>query len=156
MEPTRQKVIGSRSPKRKMPGRGRSPRRDVRPTENAVAMIDLDPREVEPRLEAKDELHHVPLIDKERYTSIGTTMAADDTKLIHQALKKNVDLFAWTASEVPGVNPEVITHRLSVYKEARPITQKKRNHGEEKRLAVRAETEKLLTARFILEAWYTT
>jgi len=50
-------------------------------------------------------------------------------------LKKNVDLFAWTAVEVPGVNPEVITHRLSVYKEARLVAQKKRNHGEEKRIA---------------------
>ena len=87
---------------------------------------------MEPRLEAKDELRHVSIIDEERYTSIGTTMAAVDAELIHQALKKNVDLFAWTAAEVPGVNPEVITYRLSVYKEARPVAQKKINHGEKK------------------------
>jgi len=84
-------------------------------------MVDLDLREVEPRLEAKDELCHVPLIDKERYTSIGTTMAVADAELIHQALKRNVDLFAWTAIDVPRVNPEIITHRLSVYKEARLV-----------------------------------
>jgi len=57
-------------------------------------MIDLDPREVEPRLEAKDELRHDPLIDEEHYTSIGTTMVVADAELIHQALRKNVDLFA--------------------------------------------------------------
>ena len=67
-----------------------------------------------------------------------------------------MDLFAWTAADVPGVNPEVITHRLSVYKEARPVAQKKRNHGEEKRLATRAEAEKLLKAGFIREARYST
>jgi len=56
-------------------------------------MVDLDPREVEPRLEAKEELRHVPLVDEEHYVSIGMAMAATDAKLIHQALKKNVDLF---------------------------------------------------------------
>jgi len=119
-------------------------------------MIDLDPREVEPRLETKDELRHVPLIDEERYTSIDTTTVVADAELIHQALKKNVDLFAWTAAEVLGVNPEVITHRFSVYKEARPVAQKKRNHGEENRLAARAEVDKLLKVGFIPEARYTT
>jgi len=119
-------------------------------------MVDLDLREVEPRLEAKDELRHAALIDEKRYTSIGTTMAAADGELIHRTLKKNVDLFAWTAADVPSVNPEIISHRLSVYKEARPVAQKKRNHGEDKRLAARAEAEKLLKVGFICEARYST
>jgi len=55
-----------------------------------------------------------------------------------------------------GVSPEVITHRLSVYKEARPIAQKKRKLGDQKRGAARAEDEKLLKAGFIQEAQYTT
>ena len=135
-----------------MPGRGRSPRRHTLPANHAIAMVDLDPREVEPRLEAKEELRRVALIDEERYTSIGTTMAAADAKLIHQALRRNVDLFAWTVADVPGVNPEIITHRLSVYKEARPVAQKKRNHSEDKRLAARSEAKKLLKAGFIREA----
>ena len=83
VESTRQKVIDNHSPRHKMSGRGRSPRRHARPTEHAVAMIDLDQREVEPRLEEKDELRHVPLMDEERYMSVGTTMAAADVELIH-------------------------------------------------------------------------
>jgi len=47
VEPTRQKVVDSHSPRRKMTGRGRSPRRHVRLTEHAVAMIDLDPPEID-------------------------------------------------------------------------------------------------------------
>jgi len=46
-------------------------------------MVDLDQREIEPRLEAKDELRHVPLIDEERYTSISMAMADADAELIH-------------------------------------------------------------------------
>jgi len=69
---------------------------------NVVAMADLDPREVEPRLEAKDELHRAALNGKERYTSIGTAMAVVDTEFIHLTLKKNADLFAWMTTDVPG------------------------------------------------------
>jgi len=119
-------------------------------------MIDLDPREVEQRLEAKDELRRTPLIDEERYRSIDTSMMAADADLIHQTLKKNMELFAWLAVDVLGINPEVITQQLSVYKEAFPVSQKKINLGEEKRLEARAEAEKLLKAGFIREARYST
>ena len=71
-------------------------------------------------------------------------------------LKKNADLFAWTTADVLGVHPDIITHRLSVYKEARPVAQKKRNYGEDKRLAARIEAEKLLKVGFIAEARYST
>jgi len=76
-------------------------------------------------------------------------MAAADAELIHRTLKKNVDPFAWTTADI---NPEIISHRLSVYKEVRPVAQKKRNHGEDKRLVARAEAEKLLKVGFIREA----
>jgi len=58
------------------------------------------------------ELRHVSLIDGERYTSIVTAMATVDAELIHQALKKNAELFAWTTTDSSA--------------------QKKRNHGKEK------------------------
>ena len=79
-------------------------------------------------------------------------MATADADFVHQTLKRNVDLFAWTTADVPGVHPDIITHRLSVYKEACPVAQKKRNHEEDKRLAARSEAEKLLKADFIAEA----
>jgi len=38
------------------------------------------------------------------------------------------------------VSPDIITHRLSIYKEVRSVAQKKQNMGEEKRDATREET----------------
>jgi len=52
---------------------------------------------------------------------MGTSLKQDDREAIGKALMKNADLFAWTAANMPEVKPDVITHRLSVYKEARPI-----------------------------------
>ena len=57
---------------------------------------------------------------------------------------------------MPSVSPDIITHRLLVFKEARPITQKKRDYSDDKCLATKAETEKLLSAGFKCEARYTT
>jgi len=55
-----------------------------------------------------------------------------------------------------GIDPRVTFHRLSVYTEAKPIAQKRRKMGGEKREATKAEVHKLLLACFITEATYAT
>jgi len=57
---------------------------------------------------------------------------------------------------MPGIDPRIMTHRLSVCKEAKPVAQKKRRLGEEKRKAAMEEVQKLLNAGFIREIQYTT
>jgi len=44
----------------------------------------------------------------------------------------NVDLFAWMANGMLGVNLNVISHKLSIYKEVRLVFQKKRKFEDEK------------------------
>ncbi|XP_068484963.1 uncharacterized protein [Phaseolus vulgaris] len=142
---------------RKSSRKDRSPRKDQpREAQPTVALVDLDPRATEERLEAREELRRVPLLDEEHSTAVGTVLAAAEAEVMHAALKKNVDMFAWTPADMPGVSPDVITHRLSIFKEARPISQKKRDLGDEKRLAAKEEAGKLLSAGFIREARYTT
>jgi len=67
-----------------------------------------------------------------------------------------IDLFAWSAVDLPRVDPQVVVHKLSIYKEARYVSQKKRKLGEERRLAAKVEAEKLLKVDFIEEAHCTT
>lgn len=55
-----------------------------------------------------------------------------------------------------GGEPRYHDHKISVFKEAHPIVQKKRIHGDEKRLASKEETKKLLAPGSIREARYTT
>jgi len=50
----------------------------------------------------------------------------------------------------------VASHKLSIYKEARYVSQKKRKLGEERWLAAKVEADKLLNTGFIEEAQYTT
>ena len=48
-----------------------------------------------------------------------------------------------------------MSHKLAIFKEARPVAQKKRKMGEERRRAVEEEVEKLVGAGFIKEIKYT-
>jgi len=145
------------SPKKKSSWMDRSPR-EARPmsVEPTFALVELDPRATEDRLEAREELQRVPLLDEERNTAIGIAMATAETEILHVTLKKNVNLFAWTPSDMPGVSPHIITHRLSVFKEVRPVAQKNRDYGDDKRLTAKAKAEKLLSAGFIRKARDTT
>nr|KYP37331.1 Transposon Ty3-I Gag-Pol polyprotein [Cajanus cajan] len=60
------------------------------------------------------------------------------------------------ASDMPGIDPNFLCHRLTVCRDARPVAQKKRKMGDEKRKAAKAEVKKLLQAKFIREVTYTT
>nr|KYP54847.1 Transposon Ty3-G Gag-Pol polyprotein [Cajanus cajan] len=57
---------------------------------------------------------------------------------------------------MPGIDADFICHRLAIHKEAKPVAQRKRKVGGERREAVIAETQKLLNAGFIREVRYTT
>lgn len=61
----------------------------------------------------------------------------------------NSDLFAWVASDMPVIPPEVMFHKLSAFRDAIPIAQKKTRLGEEKRLAVDKEVQKLLDGQLL-------
>ncbi|XP_014506403.1 uncharacterized protein LOC106766164 [Vigna radiata var. radiata] len=57
---------------------------------------------------------------------------------------------------MPGIHPDIISHKLSLVRDARPVSQRKRRLGNEKRKAVDDEVAKLLEAGFIREVKYTT
>nr|KYP31642.1 Transposon Ty3-I Gag-Pol polyprotein [Cajanus cajan] len=65
-------------------------------------------------------------------------------------------MFAWTPSDMPGIDPNFMCHRLSICPTAKPIAQRKRKMGTERKIAVESEVAKLLQACFIREIHYTT
>ncbi|RDX98137.1 hypothetical protein CR513_18988, partial [Mucuna pruriens] len=71
-----------------------------------------------------------------------------------RCLQQNSDVFAWVPEDMPGIDPKFMNHRLSIADGAQPVVQKKRKQGEEKRRAIREETDKLLKAGFIREVRY--
>ena len=71
-------------------------------------------------------------------------------------LCRNKDLFAWKVADIPGIDPDVISHKLSVCQGAKLVAKKRRKLGEERRKATIEEIEKLMQVGFVQEAQYTT
>ena len=69
-------------------------------------------------------------------------------------LRKNVDVFAWSAYEAPGVDPSFICHHLNVNPSITPKIQPPRRLSKEHTKVVRNEVTKLKQAGAIKEVFY--
>ncbi|GAU10716.1 hypothetical protein TSUD_425150, partial [Trifolium subterraneum] len=90
----------------------------------------------------------------------GVKIGADLPDLVKRQLKaclrENAELFAWSAAEMPGIDPEVACHQLTIDPRASAVVQRRRKQSPEKAEAARKAVKDLLEANFIAEAQYTT
>ena len=63
---------------------------------------------------AEETLKIKIFLDVDRYFQVGVSLNNDDKVEMLLFLVQNVDVFAWSPYEVPGVDPEFIVHRLNV------------------------------------------
>jgi hypothetical protein len=70
---------------------------------------------------------------------IGTEANQQDQAELLNFLDKNSDVFAWSTSDLVGVNRDVIEHRLQVSPNAKPKKQKLHKMVDEKIQAAKAE-----------------
>ena len=69
-------------------------------------------------------------------------------------LIQNVDVFAWSPFEVPGVDLEFIVYKLNMDPSFPPKKQKSRRSAKEHMEAVRSEVQRLREAGAIREAFF--
>ena len=101
------------------------------------------------------ELEKVKILpDADRYFQVGSSMKEGDKIKMLLFLIQNMDVFAWSPYEVPGVDLEVIVHKLNVDPSFPPKKQKPRRSAKEHGEAVRSEVRRLREARAIREAFF--
>jgi len=89
-----------------------------RPPSSQIALSsdDLDPRVGQDvRLELVEETTLVELPNG-RFIKLGTGLESEHRDIITPTLVSNTDLFAWSVGDLPGVDPQVASHKLSIYK----------------------------------------
>ena len=69
----------------------------------------------EEKEEDKVALETVELVEGEtaKTTRIGTTLSPEIRTRLVQFLKENLDVFAWSHEDMPGISPKVIQHKLN-------------------------------------------
>jgi len=64
---------------------------------------------------------------------IESMIDAEGERAIGQVLTANATLFAWMVVDITRANPRIVSHRLSIFKRAKLISQKKRKLGKDRR-----------------------
>ena len=92
--------------------------------------------------------------DPERFFQVGAKLPLQEKERLLEFLRENVDGFAWSPYEAPGVDPNFICHRLnvnpSVILKRQPPQRPSKEHAE----VVRSEVAKLTQAGAIIEVFY--
>ncbi|XP_058784827.1 uncharacterized protein LOC131659686 [Vicia villosa] len=148
------------------------PREDQHQTTN-VSSVDLDARFAEEEQKTGEESRSksphpfrpvpdgdfelVPLGENpDKAVKIGKGIPDLPRKQLIACLRANADLFAWSAAEMPGLDPEVACHHLSINPAAKAVVQRRRRQSPEKAEAAEKAVKDLLEANFISEAKYST
>ena len=85
---------------------------------------------------------------------MGTLASLPIRRALAAFLRMNLDVFAWSHEDMPGIDPSVIVYRLNVNLAYSPIRQKKRVFAQNQDKAIAEEVRKLLEAGFIREVYY--
>jgi len=70
--------------------------------------------------------------DEDRTIKISCNLTVNLEQMLIQLLQDNKDLFAWTATYMPGIDPDFCCHHLNIYPGTKPVAQKKRKMRLEK------------------------
>ena len=94
--------------------------------------------------------------DKEptKVLKLGKNLSNELREAISTFLKENLDVFAWKHSDMEGINPVVMCHRLYLDSDKKPIRQKQHAMDVEQYQALKDEGDKLFACDFIKESYY--
>ena len=111
--------------------------------------------EVNTRPEPSEELEPIQLDDHPKHLAyVGSKLVEDLRSPLIFFLKQNRDVFAWKQEDMGGIDPVIITHRLSVSPSFKPVKKKVRSFALERQKAINEEVGKLLQAGAIREVEY--
>ncbi|XP_072062132.1 uncharacterized protein [Arachis hypogaea] len=123
-----------------------------------IFLADLDARQDgQPRPEPEGDMEKLQIRPtKEEYIFINRNLPYDLKEELFQLLKQNKDLFAFTPADMPGIHPDLMSHRLAVDPKAKPVAQRRRKMSPDRAAEVKRQVKALLEANFIRELPYTT
>ena len=134
-------------------------RRDTYNVSQLPARADLPGAELDPRPTTDQgprpigELKEVEILPG-RKMKIGADLDPTTEAALHHMLRTNMMSFAWSARDMPGINPDILCHRLNINPQIKPRIQRRRRLNDEKAQAASEEIRKLREVGHIREIQY--
>ena len=101
-----------------------------------------------------DPLESICLDGPDKSTYVSSLLSGAEKEQIQQVLLHNMDVFAWTQSDMTGICPIHASHKMNVIPSARRVRQKVRCFHLDRHQVIQAEVDNLLKEKFIKEIKY--
>ena len=92
--------------------------------------------------------------DQEKFFQVESQLPPQERQKLIEFLRKNVDVFTWSAYKAPGVDPSFICHYLNVNPSVTPKKQPLRRSSKKHSDAVKDKVTRLKQAGAIKEVFY--
>ena len=74
-------------------------------------------------LVAMDPLEKVILDEAKKFTYASSLLSEEEREQLQLMLLNNMDVFAWSHSDMAGINSAVASHKLKIIPAAKPVRQ---------------------------------
>src|SRR4051812_47825937 len=82
---------------------------------------------------------------------VGEGLSPSEREDLIKLIREYIDVLAWNYEDMPGLDPQVATHRLNIDPEKKPFKQPQRRFRPAMMEAIEAEVKKLIDSGFIRE-----
>uniref|UniRef100_A0A2N9F3J1 RNase H type-1 domain-containing protein n=1 Tax=Fagus sylvatica TaxID=28930 RepID=A0A2N9F3J1_FAGSY len=104
-----------------------------------------------------EELEIINLADEgeePREVKIGTRCTTEQKEALIALLREFHEIFAWSYQDMPGLDTDIVVHKIPLKPECRPVKQALRRMKPEVILKIKEEVKKQLKARFLSTVTY--
>ena len=101
-----------------------------------------------------DPLEKVVLDGLEKFTYTNSLLTDEEKEQLRLMLLSNIDVFAWSHSDMVGINPTVASHKLNIISTTKPVRQKVRRFHSDRHQIIQREASNFPRAGFIREVKY--
>ncbi|KAG5524070.1 hypothetical protein RHGRI_030912 [Rhododendron griersonianum] len=123
------------------------------------------PKEILSLIEREDERHAQPVKEEvvsinlrnegdPRITQIGSALSEEERRALVNLLKEFEDVFVWSNADMPGIDSEIVEHRIPLYPKGKPVKQKLRRMRPDWVLKIKEEVTKQNNAGFLIVTEY--
>lgn len=92
--------------------------------------------------------------EEKKEVKIGTTLEANVKERLVKLLQEYVDVFAWSYQDMPGLDTDIVEHKLSLQPDCPPVKQKLRRTRPDMALKIREEVKRQFDVGFLAVAKY--
>ena len=118
-----------------------------------LRLVEQDERQILPHLDITEAINLGTEREKKE-VKIGTMLSPATRKELIDLFQDYSDVFEWSYQDMPGLNTDIVVHRLPLREECMPVKQKLRRVKLKMLLKIKKEVKKQLDAGFLEVAKY--